>query len=390
MHSSHSIPRPSARKRISTHLEHSLQPSSKRLKFPVANNTAVPVPEVKAKMWFEDTNKDASRMNDIQFQDNDPPFYLSRRLSSDGNSACAVPSIDSNFSRPGSPTAPTRSLLARLESSESHSEDFRSVIDDLTIQNKKLKRKLRKYERLHCSHLQEEKMFEVRIHGLAANRRRELEETLRRFASSIEDDSPETVPPLVPSPLKHSFSDLPSALNKPSSSSTLYSTSKPNDSAYASMSGQTGPSQSQSQDQKRGDIPKPDSRSNQQNVKSYLQDIPQNFLPKHSMAMSGRLKSKMVVKRLEQIFTGKGAASKRHKQSHQQQEVSESAAQLDKNSREVRGRPCIKEGVRQARILSTDAEMQVDNISEGNVTAGPVCLNTRSWSLFPFISTAPV
>ena len=42
-----------------------------------------------------------------------------------------------------------------MDISSSNSEDFRSVIDDLTVQNQKLKKKLKKYERIHCSHLQD-------------------------------------------------------------------------------------------------------------------------------------------------------------------------------------------------------------------------------------------
>ena len=327
-----------------------------------------PVGRFKAEKWFDDTNKDASGMSDVPFLDDDPPFYINKQLSSGLGSACAVHSDGSpiNLSNFGPSTAPTRSLLARMESSESSSEDFRSVIDDLTIQNNKLKRKLKKYEKLHCSHLQDEKLFEVRIHGLTAHRKRELEETLRSFASSMDEDSPSR--PLIQSTgLQNLASADPPALHKPSSSST--SNSKPIDSAYASMSGQTGLSQSHSQMQNQG---RPDRlahfpHTKQQTVTSYLHDIPETLMPKHSMAMSDRLKSKIVVKRLEQIFTGKGAAPRQHNQSHQQQEVSQSAAQADRTRLEARGRPTTREGVREARILNDDSHLQVDSLSEANL-----------------------
>jgi len=359
------IPNPAARKRNSLHFTPSLQSPMKRLKVANGLNEAGSTPQFKAETWFNDTNKDASGMNDVSFQDNDPPFYVCRRPSSDGNSICAAPSDRSDSSNLGLPTAPTRSLLARMDSSRSNSEDFRSVIDDLTIQNKKLKKRLRKYEKLHCSHLQEKKLFEVRIHGLSAHRKRELEETLRKFASTIEEESPE-MPSIAPLPLKRStLADSP--LRKPSLSSALCS--KPSDSAYASMSGQTGLSHSQIQDQ---NITEKLGHSRQENVKSYLHDMSQTFMPKHSLAMSDRSKSKLVVKWLEQIFTGKGAASRRHNQSHQQQEVSRSAAHADRNKMEARGRRAIREGVREAHILPTDMELQVDTISEADVAAQQV------------------
>jgi hypothetical protein len=61
-------------------------------------------------------------------------------------------------------------------------EEFRSVIDDLTIANKKLK----KYEKLYDDHLQDEELFEIRFHGLADHKKRELVEILRKFAVDIE------------------------------------------------------------------------------------------------------------------------------------------------------------------------------------------------------------
>ena len=297
----------------------------------------------------------------------DPPFYLNENPYAGGESACAVDSNGSSFnpSNLGQPTAPTRSLLAQMEANESNSEDFRGVIDDLTIQNKRLKKKLKKYERLHCSHLQEDKLFEVRIHGLAAHRKRELEGILRSFASSSEE-SPETSIFNVGS---FNASVPASVAHKPCSSSTCSKGSRPIDSAYASMSGQAGISQKQLQDHSHV-LRQAQIHSKQQNVKSYLDDIPETLVPKTSLVMSERAKSRLVVRRLEQIFTGRRAAP-RHSQSHQQQEISKSAAQADRIRRGARGRnqPPTREGVREARILPNDAELEVDSLSEANLAA---------------------
>lgn len=340
----------------------------------------------KAERWFNDTNNNASGTKDVPYLDSeshlhipalqqlahllpdDPPFYLNGKTYSGGASACAVHSDGSSFnlSKVGQPTAPTRSLLAQMEANESNSEDFRSVIDDLTIQNKRLRKKLKQYQRLHCSHLQDEKLFEVRIHGLAAHRKRELEEILRSFASS-NGEWPETT-------LCNSDNFRVSAPvlsnHKPPSSSTSYSKgSKPIDSTYASMSGHTGVSQKQSQDHKQKDK-QAQSDSRLQNVQSYLHDISETLVPKHSLAMSERAKSRLVVRRLEQIFTGRRAAG-RHTQSHQQQEVSQSAARADRIQLEACGRKFqpIPRGVREARILPSDAELKVDSLSEANLAA---------------------
>ena len=384
-------------KRYSTHL--GLPPRSKRRK----NDNALDVADIadsagpsvstgpahaginKAEKWFDDANRNASTT--APFVDKDPPFYVNRRPSSDGKSASVLRSDGSPFNcnTLGKPTAPTRSLLAQMESSESNGEDYRGVIDDLTVQNKKLKKKLRQYEKLHGSHLQEDKLFEVRIHGLAAHRKRELEDTLRSFASSSEDSfRPQPISEFNAARSKapkfrpghsvrttdetasiHSAGSI-AGLRKPSPAST--SCSKPIDSAYASMSGMTGNSLAQSQGNGRADKSAQKSRT-QQSVKTFLHDIPEILIPRHTLAMSERSRKQLVVKRLEQIFTGKGTVCRNPKQAHQQQEVAQSATVVDQARPGVDGRGfrTAREGMREARILPDDADLQVDSVSESNV-----------------------
>ena len=249
-----------------------------------------------------------------------------------------------------------------MESSKSNSEDFRGVIDDLTVQNKKLRQKLRKYERLHCSHLQGDKLFEVRIHGLPAHKKRELEETLRNFASSLQESPGDTTFRTRP----HGITSPPAAASSFKFSESSTSLSKPIDSAYASMSmsGQTSNSNSRVQDQGNVERHAKAAHSKRQNIRSYLHDIPENQLQKLSLAMSEKTKRKLVVQRLEQIFTGKGAAPGQDSQSIQQQEVSQSAATADRNATEARGTEVGVEGVREARILPAELTFLPENLSE--------------------------
>ena len=304
----------------------------------------------------------------------DPPFFLNRGDSTESsilahNSDGSTPAEPSKIG----PTGPTASLLARMDANPyNDSDDFRSVIDDLTVQNKKLRKKLMKYERLHCSHLQEEKLFEVRIHGLAAHRKRELEEALRSFASSIEEESPQTAAFKQPQSTP-ATSRVPT--NKPSSSST--SGSRPVDSAYASMSGLgTGIGTLQ------GMLDHPHaSKATQRNVNSYLHNIPKHMLPKDSMAMSGKAKSKLVVRRLEQIFTGRGAASNPQHQSHQQQEVSTAAAEADRTKIEACGQRVWNEGTREAHILPINADLKVATIEEASTLSQQAKENAEDTSV---------
>lgn len=312
-----------------------------------------------AEQWFNDSNQNVTHAPAASFMDSnspasrglhgakgfpdDPPFYLHDPSSPDMNSACAVPSDQNTESlrkthHPG--------LRAPMESSDSTSEEFRGVIDDLTVKNKKLREKLKKYEKLHCSHLQEEKLFEVRVHGLPVQRKLELEQLLRGFAASLEEppDRPGFTP--IPEPTSILLDPLP-PVHKPSSSSTSYS--KPHDSAYASISasGQTLNSQSNPNHGKYSE--KSDSKGHV--VRSYLHDIPPGLLPRRSPFLSTKAKRKAVVRRLEQLFTGRGGVSKDYNQSHQQQEVSQSAAQVERGESGAGEGRFEGEGLREARIL---------------------------------------
>ena len=296
----------------------------------------------------------------------DPPFYLNQTTNSGGDSGSAAHS-DGSSSNPYNvtqPTAPTGSLLAQIEANESNNDDFRGVIDDLTIQNKKLRRKLKQYGRLHCSHLEEEKLFEVKMYGLADHCKRELEEILRSFASRSEESLERSI---------FSIEDLTASApsltnNNPPSSSTSYSKhSKAIDSAYASISGQTGVSQKQCQNCPHSGS-QAQSHSKQQNVASYLDDTTGTLVPKHSLTMAERARSKLVVRRLEQIFTGRRIGQDHF---HRHQNVSQSAAKADRIRRELQShkfRP-IQDGVREAHILPDIADLKFKSLSEANLSA---------------------
>ena len=257
-----------------------------------------------------------------------------------------------------------------MELNHSNDGDFRSVIDDLTVQNKKLKRKLRTYEQVYYPHLRKEKLFEVKIHGLPGYRKRELEEILRSFASSVETEACEK-PASDPSRTRIPGPTV--KLRKLSSQTTSYSktidySKELADSAYASMSGKTRHSLPTKNDRARTNNLRRASEANQQNIRSYLHEIPQTRTAKHSSGMSERSKMKLVVKRLEQLFTGKGAASHHSGHPLQQQQVLQSAAKEQKHEVGAHGPYIIGEGMREARILRGDTELQVDSWSEANMS----------------------
>lgn len=245
----------------------------------------------------------------------------------------------------GSNSLPLRTNLLHIGTDSSSTEDFRGVIDDLTIENKKLKRRLKKYEKLHDSHLRDEKLFEVRIHGLPPEKKRELEETLRKFASSLGNNG-------FPS---NGYEGLLPVLNSHKTASSQTSLQN-TDSAYASMSGSGQGSAAQSGGESRHKQTGMNTASRRQNIHSYLHHIPEGLLPQPSPAnMTESAKKKLVVRRLEQIFAGKGATLGGHQHPLQQQEVSQMAARADRAESEAQGQRSNREGTREAHIMSQRA-----------------------------------
>ncbi|KAJ4346562.1 uncharacterized protein N0V89_010493 [Didymosphaeria variabile] len=291
--------------------------------------------------WFESTNNAVQSNNNLE---NDPPFFLHNSSSSetppDGNVQ------DSLYQR--TTTMPYRPGDGHMNSESV--EDFRSVIDDLTVANKKLKQKLKKYEKLHDSHLQDEKLFEVRFHGLPDHKKRELEETLRKFAADLDNKSEAGYP---------AVSSQPPPFDAQKTDASRFA-----ESGYASMSGHNSNSARSNQpsntassnDRDNRRMTKSQYNQQQQSIQSYLHDIPQGLMPKSHTPMTDKSKKRLVVRRLEQIFAGKRSAPGSHPQPMQQEEVAQSAATADRRAKEAAGHRAKTEGNREARIMPVRAD----------------------------------
>jgi len=308
------------------------------------------------KRWFDQANKHPGKgLGFPGAEDDEPPYFLPRNSSNH--------SIDAHMDRsrlyPGHITSqPQR--LQRSVTGGSSVGDYRSVIDDLTIENQKLKQELRKLKKPNDTpHLEKDKLFEVRIHGkLSAHKRRELEDVLGSFASSIDESTEKTSTQSKQSKATHSYSSLehPKKSAAKDSSSSNTSTSRLPDSAYASMSN-SGPTSLFTPTNGNGaegrKASQPEVKSDQ-NIHSFLHNIPEGLLPKHSPVMTERQKKKFVVQRLEQLFTGrKGVIVGDHSQPLQQQEVSASAAKADQAANHG---VSPLEGLREAHMLPQDVD----------------------------------
>ncbi|KAF4636052.1 hypothetical protein G7Y89_g2025 [Cudoniella acicularis] len=302
-----------------------------------------------AEKWFDRSNSHPGARAHVMLDDDEPPYFLQQNDSSNDASETNVLG-----SRPGHINLSRQLKVVPSATNGSNADDYRSVIDDLTIENKKLRKRLRKYEASYSSGLNKDRLFEVKIHALPSRKRREFEDTLRAFASTVADspdessfkgDSKDSILPYPPLLRSASGGSPP---KNTSSSSTSHS--RPIDSAYASMS-HSGPTSTSTLNY-FGLSGKSDSQiksTKDQKIQSFLQDIPEGLLPKHSIVMTERQKKKLIVRRLEQLFTGKvNGIVGDHGQPLQQQEISNSAAKADQKPK---NHSSPTEGVREAHIL---------------------------------------
>ncbi|KAK2629016.1 hypothetical protein QTJ16_002119 [Diplocarpon rosae] len=318
-----------------------------------------------AQKWFDHhNNRPGKGLGFLGLEDADePPYFLPQNSSS------------SSGASPGK----WRPHLCQAESHLQHPQsavhssstgDYRSVIDDLTIENRKLKQQLRQLMKSRNAPLEEDRLFEVRIHGeIPPRKRRELEDVLGSFASAIHEPVEEDMPVPGAAQGEYKASDGPQKVAAKHSTSSSTSNSRPLDSAYASMSNSGGTSSTayHAGPPRRNGGSQPGGR--EPNIQSFLHNIPEGPLPKQLSVMTERQKKKLVVQRLEQLFTGnKGMMIGNYSQPIQQQEVSVSAAKADELANEGLGR---KEGVREAHIhpYLMDAESGKPGMPPGHSTA---------------------
>lgn len=150
--------------------------------------------------------------------------------------------------------------------------------------------------------LRKDKLFVVRMHGLPKRKKRELEAALQEFAATL-GDSPKIFSSKRTKSSPHDGRDYTysgpgsASLSKHASSWSDFST-RPVDSAYASIS--TGANSSGTS----LDRPQGSTRSKiDQKVENYLCETPEGTYPLYR-SITEKEKKKLVVRCLEQIFTG--------------------------------------------------------------------------------------
>ncbi|KAF3179566.1 hypothetical protein TWF751_000394 [Orbilia oligospora] len=281
--------------------------------------------------WFKSLNTNVGDFNKPTVADGDSPYYLpsekKRKQRHQLNPNVRAAAIASGGILPIFPGNHTTNLgrlapfpnpnyppMAQTQDSEDESDVYRSVIDDLTIKNKKLKKKLRKMERLHCNELDEEKLFEVRCYGLPPSRKQELQELLQNFAAGMDGAGK-----VYETKRSDSISNANATTStNPSSSSLLQNA----DSAYATETRMT------SLDGGSGDTTK-SNPPNVEQVRPQSRRAPISSLHPGNRPIqfaNERTRMKMVVRRLEQLFTGSDALQSELEKSQFQQRVAVAAA----------------------------------------------------------------
>ncbi|KAF8250171.1 hypothetical protein K440DRAFT_174455 [Wilcoxina mikolae CBS 423.85] len=224
---------------------------------------------------------------------------------------------------------------------ESNSDSFRSVIDDLTIKNQKLKKRLRKLEGLHGHTTHAERLFEVRVHDLPEAKKAELEKLLQSFTASIDAES------------LGQGSSLRSNVTPGNRSSAI-------DSGYASVS------------RSGNDFSMPPTRDPNCDESMRMWSAAQTN--------SELKKMKLVVCRLEQLFTGGEAAVVGDRKVLQQQDISNLAAAEDQEAKLLAGEQVDTEGAREASMMSPPRNNSQDSLSS---TDEPEQRPTRPLDLDP-------
>ncbi len=236
---------------------------------------------------------------------------------------------------------------------ETENDELRGVINDLTVENKKLKNAIRsRHIRSNVAINIPDRIFEVKMHGLPVAKKRELEEILRSFATGLGGSSSQLS---SPGPRAKAASSV-GYLSKIPQKRQPYPA--PADSGYASLSnsGIRSTSQGASGSGTRERVPMSKDKKDT-DIKKFLHDIPDSLHPTQIVSTSDSAKMQLIVQKLEDLFTGKRAAPGDHNLPRQQQQISRSAAKADRREDRRLNRTSRTEGTREAYILSSDSNV---------------------------------
>ncbi|KAL8844404.1 MAG: hypothetical protein Q9176_001314 [Flavoplaca citrina] len=275
--------------------------------------------------WYDRLNQTGPQSSLLPFSDDEPPFHLEKPSSDEGSAQAFLEGpISSRFGGNSQPQPLSHSLLSRLELGENDPNTFRDIIDDLTVQNKRLKRQLKRYEQTQSISKAQNALFEVRIYNLPPEKKRELEVILQNFTATVQVSQNGSGTILATS-REESGHQIPR--NNSKSSSPSPPSVQALDSAYASMSatGVTIPA-----------MPSPYTRQGKglhkysHNASSHGASSTRQLLD--SGIIQDREKQELIVQKLEQLYQtdpGISGTSKGEKSPNKVPSVTLNGASLD-------------------------------------------------------------
>lgn len=180
-------------------------------------------------------------------------------------------------------------------------DDYRSVIDDLTLEIQQLRKELKHYKQSGPAMLHKDKLFEIKVHGLPQKKKRELEAILRDLATDLDASPDASSSQKRRKTFPHNRDPIysKSGIQCKHAPSSPGSSLRPADSAYASMSAGAESSSTPL------NLPILSSaKSSKSKVENYLRGVPDGLYPQH-VIMTDKERKSLVVRRLEQLLTGR-------------------------------------------------------------------------------------
>ncbi|CAG8594023.1 9648_t:CDS:2, partial [Ambispora leptoticha] len=150
--------------------------------------------------WFQEFNSNVKELNQSFDEDDSETPYSVNPFQKSHPPSQSIISKHHSHAQTNHPhrVASGRDNVSSTRHGAHHAQDntsaasdsYRSVIDDLTLKNQRLRQKLRKLERLNEKSLHKEKLFEVRYFQMPRHKRQELEEYLKDFAAQLPTPPP--------------------------------------------------------------------------------------------------------------------------------------------------------------------------------------------------------
>lgn len=270
-----------------------------------------------AENWFECSNHESHKQT-TSFADDGSPFFIRDASTSGPPPKPQQKQLQRDAARDDYRHLPLPTDLDQSGNDSSTIKDFRSIIDDLTIDNKRLRRRLKKGKPYVSNNtFNNGELFEIRVHSLKMEEKRELEEILYSFAGNLSSREAHGCP-------GSGNEDIRSNINHHGMASSPIS---PHicDSAYASIStsGRDSVPSGSSNDHAHTDHT---DKLRQQRFQRHDHMSENMHRSRTPTTMTECRKKKLVVRRLEQLFTGRRALAGPHYQSSEQEDTSPAAA----------------------------------------------------------------